>query len=77
MKEQAKQRLQELQQEFESGRQMLADLQAKEEKLQQTLLRISGAMQVLKELLEAEEEPSVNRDVSDVEVEPLAGDRVS
>ena len=77
MKEQAKQRLQELQKEFESGQQMLADLQAKEEKLQQTLLRISGAMQILKELLQAEEEPPANNQVSDVEVENLAGESVS
>ncbi len=54
MQAQVEQRLQQLQQEYESGQQMLADLDAKRANLQQTLLRISGAMQVLQELLSAE-----------------------
>ncbi len=53
MKEQLEQRLQELRQEFESGQKMLADLQTKQADLQQTLLRISGAIQVLEELVAA------------------------
>ena len=60
MKEQVEQRLQQLQQEFESGQTMLADLQAKEADLQQTLLRISGAMQVLQEVLQGKEAPALN-----------------
>ena len=44
-------RLQALKKEFESGQKMLADLEAKQASLQQTLLRISGAIQVLEELL--------------------------
>ena len=72
MREQAEQRLRELQQEFESGQQMLADLQEKEAKLQQTLLRISGAMQVLQELLKTNEaEVSGNSQVVEGEVEAL------
>lgn len=56
MKEQLRQRLQELKREYESGQQMLADLERRQLELQQTLLRISGAMQVLEELLAQEEE---------------------
>ncbi len=44
-------RLQALKTEFETGQKMLADLEAKQASLQQTLLRISGAIQVLEELL--------------------------
>jgi predicted nuclease with TOPRIM domain len=58
MSEKINQRLQELRQEFESGQKMLADLEAKKADLQQTLLRISGAIQVLEEMLAAEEPPT-------------------
>lgn len=51
MKEQIEQRLQDLKAEFESGQRMLADLEAKQATLKSTLLRISGAIQVLEELL--------------------------
>ncbi|VAW31129.1 hypothetical protein MNBD_CHLOROFLEXI01-1840 [hydrothermal vent metagenome] len=60
MNEQLEERLQQLQQEYESGQTMLTDLQAKETDLQQTLLRISGAMQVLQEMLQGEEVPALN-----------------
>ena len=59
MKEQqVEQRLQQLKLEFESGQKMLADLEAKKVDLQQTLLRISGAIQVLEEMLAVEESPN-------------------
>ncbi len=51
MKEQLEQRLQELRKEFESGQKVLADLENRKTEIQNTLLRISGAMQVLEELL--------------------------
>jgi predicted nuclease with TOPRIM domain len=51
MKEQMQQRLTELKAEYEAGQKMLADLEAKQINLQQTLLRISGAIQVVEELL--------------------------
>jgi predicted nuclease with TOPRIM domain len=51
MSEQLEQRLQELKSEFETGQKMLAELEAKQANLRETLLRISGAIQVLQELL--------------------------
>jgi hypothetical protein len=50
MKPQLEQRLQELRVEFESGQKMLADLENKQANLRDTMLRISGAIQVLEEL---------------------------
>ena len=49
-KAQLDQRLQQLREEYNKGQQMLAELQAQEADLQQKLLRISGAIQVLEEL---------------------------
>jgi uncharacterized coiled-coil protein SlyX len=59
MKEQLETRLTDLKTEFQAGQKMLAELQAKQADLQQTLLRISGAMQVLEELLAAAPQVSV------------------
>lgn len=44
-------RLTTLKSEFEAGNKMLADLQTKRAELESTMLRISGAIQVLEELL--------------------------
>lgn len=44
-------RLTELKSEFEAGQNMLTDLNKKRTELESTLLRISGAIQVLEELL--------------------------
>lgn len=55
MREQLKQRLTELKNEFETGQTMLAELQAKQAGLKETLLRISGAIQVLEEVLAVDE----------------------
>jgi prefoldin subunit 5 len=49
------QRLKALRQELETGQKMLADLEARRLELQQTILRIGGAIQVLEELLAAEQ----------------------
>ena len=54
MRGQLEQRLQQLKAEFETGQKMLADLEQKRANLEQTLLRISGAVQVLEELLSAD-----------------------
>ena len=51
MKEKLKQRLKELRAEFEAGQKMLAEMELKQENLRNTLMRISGAIQVLEEEL--------------------------
>ena len=49
MKEQLEKRLAELKAEFESGQKLMAELEAKQSNLRDTLLRISGAIQILEE----------------------------
>ena len=51
MRQQLEERLNKLKAEFESGQKMLAELDAKAGSLRETLLRISGAIQVLEEEL--------------------------
>ena len=58
MKDRLQKRLDELKVEFESGQRALADLEAKQAGLRETLLRISGAVQVLEEELGGTEEPA-------------------
>jgi predicted nuclease with TOPRIM domain len=53
MRDQLEERLGELRAEYDAGRKMLAELEAKQAELQETLLRISGAIQVVEELLAA------------------------
>jgi predicted nuclease with TOPRIM domain len=55
MKEQLQQRLETLKAEFESGQKVLAELEAKQTNVRETLLRISGAIQVLEEMLASEQ----------------------
>lgn len=52
MREQIETRLQQLRAELESGQRLLGELEAQQASLRSTLLRISGAMQVLEELLD-------------------------
>jgi hypothetical protein len=54
MRADVERRLGELRSELETGRTMLAELDARRAELQQTLLRIGGAVQVLEELLGAD-----------------------
>jgi hypothetical protein len=54
MHQQLTERLAQLKAEYAAGQKLLADLEAKQAELRQTMLRISGAIQVLEELLEAE-----------------------
>jgi hypothetical protein len=54
MRSQIEARLENLKQEQNEGQKMLAELDSKREGLRQTLLRISGAIQVLEELLKEE-----------------------
>jgi predicted nuclease with TOPRIM domain len=56
MHQQLTQRLEKLKSEYASGEQMLADLEARQRALRETLLRISGAIQVLEEELAQGEE---------------------
>ncbi len=51
MREQLERRLTELKAEFEDGRKMLAELEARQASIKESLLRISGAIQVLEEEL--------------------------
>ncbi len=55
MQEQLQQRLTQLRGEFESGQRLLAELETRQLGVRQSLLRISGAIQVLEELLESAE----------------------
>lgn len=60
MRQQLTQRLNELKAEFEAGQKMLADLETKKNEIQATVLRISGAIQVLEELLAQDSENTGN-----------------
>lgn len=50
MQQQLENRLQTLKDEFASGQKVLAEMEKKQTDLQHTMLRISGAIQVLEEL---------------------------
>lgn len=51
MREQIKNRIESLRSEYRTGQEILAELEAREAGLKLTLTRISGAIQVLEELL--------------------------
>ena len=57
MNELIEKRLKALEEEYQSGRRMLAELEAKEAAVKGSLLRISGAIQVLREFAPAEAAP--------------------
>lgn len=59
MKEQMEARIKELKAEFDEGKKMLEELEVKRSSLGQTILRISGAIQALEELM-AKEKETVN-----------------
>lgn len=64
MRTRLEQRLNQLKAEFEAGQQMIIELETKRDNLQKTLLRISGAIQVLEEELSQagnEQEIAVNK----------------
>jgi len=54
IREELQQRLDSLRDEFERGQARLRELQLQQSQLHETMLRISGAIQVLTELLEKE-----------------------
>ncbi|MBX2876559.1 MAG: hypothetical protein KTR30_30845 [Saprospiraceae bacterium] len=55
-------RLKELQAEYQKGQQQLAALEKETTNIQTSLLRISGAIQVLEELLETSQQPAINQE---------------
>jgi prefoldin subunit 5 len=55
MRELAEKRITELRDEQQKGQQVLAELEGRAAELRQTLLRITGAIQMLEELLESAE----------------------
>jgi uncharacterized coiled-coil protein SlyX len=61
VKEQLEERLQTLQAEFKTGQTMLAELEGRCTEVRTTLVRISGAIQVLEELLQAAPEQIIER----------------
>lgn len=69
MRQQIEQRLKELRTEFDSGQKMLAELEARQANLRDSLLRISGAIQVLEEELAEETQPETD-DIGPLEVAP-------
>ena len=71
MKQQLQQRLQQLKAEFESGQQVLADLEEKRTNLQSTLLRIQGAIQVLEEELAKANEDGNSVSTGELETETI------
>ena len=73
MRKQIEERLCALQSEFKAGQEILAELETRQSNVRSTLVRISGALQVLEELLK--EEPSVPFDpntTSDVATAAIA-----
>ena len=57
MRRKLEQRLEQLKAEFEAGQKMLVELETKQANVRETMLRISGAIQVLEEELAADQPP--------------------
>ena len=67
MREQLEKRIKGLQAEFESGQRMLSEMDAKQAKLRESMLRISGAIQVLQEELNKATKPVPDNEKQPVE----------
>lgn len=67
MRERLEERLQELRAEFQKGEQTLQELEEQAARVRQTLLRISGAIQVLEEELGNVSQPQENGSESSLE----------
>jgi flagellar biosynthesis chaperone FliJ len=61
VEEQVERRLGELRQQYETGKQQLLELERQQIALRETLLRISGAIQVLEELQAAQQAVTLHR----------------
>jgi hypothetical protein len=70
MNRQIEKRLHTLEEEYQNGHRMLGELEAKESALRSSLLRISGAIQVLREFLP--EDPSEAAPPAGVSLENVA-----
>jgi len=55
MRDQIEQRLRDLREEFAAGQKMMTELDAQQTHLRSSLLRLSGAIQVLEELINQKE----------------------
>ena len=64
MREILEQRVRDLRAELQTGQKMVAELEAQLVHLRSTVLRISGAVQVLEELLSGEKEASPKTEVA-------------
>ena len=69
VEQQLEKRLEELKAELDSGKKIAAELEAKQINIRSTMLRISGAIQVLEELLKEE---SLNSHEADPSLNGLA-----
>lgn len=69
MKEQLEQRLEELKAEYETGQARLRELESETNYVRETMLRISGAIQVIQEMLDQTNQLETNESLSS-EAEP-------
>ena len=63
MTEQIKTRIESLRAEYRTGQEMLAELEGRQAGLKMTLTRISGAIQVLEELLQENTPPAETTEI--------------
>lgn len=61
MREQLEARLEAVKVEFEAGQNMMAEMEIKRRNLESTLIRISGAIQVIEELLAKTDETQIEQ----------------
>jgi hypothetical protein len=64
MQDRLRERIAELKAEFDKGQTKLAELEGQTREVQHTLLRISGAIQVLEELMEAGPDHAVSSEAT-------------
>ena len=67
MKTELEKRLATLKSEYETGQKMLTELEQKRSQLEATMLRISGAIQVIEELLAPETEKTEKPEYSEIQ----------
>lgn len=70
MKDHLRSRLEELQAEYQKGQERLTDLEQQSVTLKNTMMRISGAIQVLEELLQENPPAFPGNDAQSDQIEP-------